>query len=86
MGDLYISRSKAATDFERIVGGNADAALLLSTPGEGESSCDRNFVLAKNSHNHFSLVPAGSFAGSLSDPKSFPDAIAAESSDVERIP
>jgi hypothetical protein len=51
-----------------------------------ESRCDRNFVFATNSHNRFYPVPVGSAISLFSDPKSFPDAIAAESPDVERIP
>jgi hypothetical protein len=51
--------------------------LLASLAGERNSRCDRNFLVAKNSHNHFYPVPAGSASGSLSEPNSFPDAIPA---------
>ena len=71
--------------FSSIAGGNTAAILLVSIPGERDSRCDRIFLVATNSHNRVYPVPLGSVAGSLSDPNSFPDAIAAETWDVEQL-
>jgi hypothetical protein len=51
-----------------IAGGNDAAIPLVSIPGERDSGCDQRFLVARNSRNRFCFVPAGSVAGSLSDP------------------
>jgi hypothetical protein len=57
-------------------------SLILS---ERDSRCDRNFLVATNSHNRFCPVPVRSIAGSLSDTNPFRDAIAASPWNVERL-
>jgi hypothetical protein len=52
--------------------------LLVSTPGEGDARRNGNFLLATNTHDRFCAVPAGSGAGSISDPNSLPDYVPAQ--------
>jgi hypothetical protein len=70
---------------QRIADGNAGAPLLVSTLGDRDSRCDRNFVLAANTHNRFNSLPVSCAAGSISEANSLPDAAPAQSSKGVRL-
>lgn len=79
------ARASLLPTSNELPGGNAATKLLVSIPGERDSRCDRNFLVATNSHNRFCPVSVRSIAGSLSEPNLIPDAAPTYSSKDERL-